>query len=76
MFRATTQPYYASPVVTDDPANVMLTPEGTARQFRMKLPDKPLVALLALGIRDGLNIASTMAIQTSIDCPKNIRYWN
>ena len=76
MFRATTQPYYASPVVTDVPDNVMLMPEGTARQFRMKLPDKPLVALLALGIRDGSNIASTMAIQTSIDCPKNIRHWN
>ena len=51
VFRAVTQPYYATPRVTDDRDNVMVTPEGAARQFRMKLPDKGLVVLVAVGMR-------------------------
>ena len=51
IFRAVTQPYYATPKITDDKSNIMITAEGAARQFRMKLPDKAFVALVAVGMR-------------------------
>ena len=50
-FRAVTQPYYTTPKITDDKSNVMMTAEGTCRQFRMKLPDKLFVAIVAVGMR-------------------------
>jgi len=74
IFRAVTQPYYTTSKVTDDRDNIMTTAEGAARQFRMKLPDKALVALVAVGMRDGLNIASTLSIKTSVECPRNAKW--
>jgi len=76
IFRAVTQPYYTTPKVTDDRGNIMITSAGAARQFRMKLPQKSLVALVAVGRRDGVNIATTLSIKSVSAQQKNAKWYD
>ena len=51
VFRAATLPYYTTQRIVDDKQNVFMAPSGISRQFRMKLPTKKFVALVAVGMR-------------------------
>lgn len=66
MFRATTDSFFANANVVSDRDNLILI-GGTPRQFRMKLPDTKLIALVAVGVRNGDNIVTTVAC--------NSKYW-
>jgi hypothetical protein len=48
--RASTSSFYASSNIISDLENILMV-DGTPRQFRMKLPDTKLVALVAVGVR-------------------------
>ena len=56
MFYLTLDHFYATTKVTQDKENTIITGgtgpgDNEPRQFRMKLPDKTIVAFLAVGIK-------------------------
>ena len=50
MFRAKTDTYFANSRIISDKDNTIMIGES-ARQFRMKLPNREFVALVAVGVR-------------------------
>lgn len=50
MFRAKTDTYFANSRIISDKDNTIMIGD-TARQFRMKLPNHDVVALVAVGVR-------------------------
>ena len=51
VFKAYTLSYYTVSRITNEKGRNVVAGDGNERQFRMKLPDTPICALLAVGCR-------------------------